>query len=153
MRSGTIAIHLVVGLAAWGCGIAWSADPAKPLYDEALVPTYTLPDVLAMADGTPVATPDDWWSERRPEIVHLFEQNVYGEAPAAPAGLRWEMTGRDPPALAGLATRTTIRVLLEGTTEGAAFDLLVYRPNAVAGPAPVFLALNFQGNQAVHGGV
>ncbi len=137
----------LLGLVA--VGIA-AAEPPAPLYDESKVPAYVLPDPLVLSDGTPVRTPDDWWRRRRPEIVRLFEENVYGKAPAAPTSLRWGILDRDAHALSGLATRTQIRVLLEGTEAGAVFTMLVYRPNAAKGPVPTVLALNFEGNQAVH---
>jgi len=44
-------------------------------YDEALVGNYTLPDPLVLANGKPVRDAKTWNEKRRPEIVHLFEEN------------------------------------------------------------------------------
>src|SRR3954469_22128311 len=51
-------------------------------YDEAKVPPYTLPDVLKMADGTPVRDADAWRTKRRPEILKAYETQIYGQLPA-----------------------------------------------------------------------
>ena len=50
-------------------------------YDEARVPAYTLPDVFRMADGRTVRTRKDWEQVRRPELLQLFEEQMFGKAP------------------------------------------------------------------------
>ena len=47
-------------------------------YDESKVKPYTLPDPLIMQDGRPVTSAAMWRGERRDEILHLFESQVYG---------------------------------------------------------------------------
>jgi hypothetical protein len=42
---------------------------------------YTPIDLLAMDDGTPVTTPDEWWNERRPEILEAAQDELYGHIP------------------------------------------------------------------------
>src|SRR5690606_10562057 len=66
-------------------GLAAAQRPPGFNYDEAKVPAYTLPDPLTLQDGGPVATFEDWWQRRRPEILRLFESHVYGRTPAASA--------------------------------------------------------------------
>ncbi len=63
------------------------AEDEKINYDEAKVPTYTLPDPLLKQDGTRVTTATEWPS-RRAELVKLFEENVYGQRLPAPKNLR-----------------------------------------------------------------
>lgn len=53
-------------------------------YDESQVPAYTLPDPLTTIAGKKVTDAETWTSERRPELLSLFESEVYGKAPAAP---------------------------------------------------------------------
>lgn len=43
-------------------------------YDEALIGTYQLPDPLVMTNGQRVRNAKTWTEKRRPEIVHLFEE-------------------------------------------------------------------------------
>jgi hypothetical protein len=141
------AAFVAVALAAAASG---RAQPADALYDEAKVPAYVLPDPLRFADGTPVLAADDWTGRRRAEVLRLFEEHVYGKSPAPPSGMRAVVVEEDPRALGGLATRRQVRVLLDGTESGPAFEMLLYVPNAAKRPVPAFLGLNFDGNHAVH---
>jgi hypothetical protein len=117
---------------------------------ESRVPSYTLPDPLRLTDATLVQGPTDWREKRRPELLRLFEEHVYGRSPARPAALRFSVLDTDPRAIGGLATRRQIRVLMDGTESGPAFDILLYLPNGRPRPLPVFLGLNFSGNHSVH---
>ncbi|MEP7343093.1 MAG: acetylxylan esterase, partial [Acidobacteriota bacterium] len=125
-------------------------------YDEAKVGAYTLPDPLMMTDGKRVANQRQW-RQRRSEILRLFETNEYGRTPksAKNAGsISFAETSRDPKALGGLATRKEVTVFLTGKKDGAPKDVLkmsvlFFVPNNRKQPAPVFLGLNFNGNQAV----
>ncbi|HLS28436.1 MAG TPA: acetylxylan esterase [Opitutales bacterium] len=119
-------------------------------YDEALVPDYTLPDPLVMEDGTPVNDVQMWKEQRRGEILRLFEEHVYGKVPANAEVVRWTVMSVDLLALDGAATRKEVRVYF-GPNEGdPTMDILIYLPNEVKGPVPLFLGLNFYGNHTVH---
>ena len=50
-------------------------------YDESKVPDLILPDPFVSLNGNPVLTVEDWENIRRPEILGLFEENVYGQIP------------------------------------------------------------------------
>jgi hypothetical protein len=126
-----------------------AAQPANANYDEAKVPAYTLPDPLQLADGRAV-TDVHGWTDRRAEILRLFESHVYGRSPGPPQGIRFVLLESDARALGGLATRRQVRVLLDGTANGPSFDILLYVPNTAPRPVPAFLGLNFNGNHAIH---
>jgi hypothetical protein len=126
-----------------------AAQPQTAQYDEAKVPAYTLPDALRFADGRAV-TSVDAWRARRFEILRLFETDVYGRSPGPPPAMRFVVVESSPSALAGRATRRQVRVLLDGTESGPAFELLLYVPRAARRPVPAFLGLNFGGNHTVH---
>ena len=127
-----------------------TAQPADANYEEAKVPVYTLPDPLRFVDGTPVRDARGWTDRRRAEVVRLFETHVYGRSPAPPTAMRSVVLEADQRALGGLATRRQVRVLLDGTEAGPAFEMLLYVPNAAPRPVPTFLGLNFGGNHSVH---
>jgi hypothetical protein len=126
-----------------------TAQPAGANYDEAKVKAYTLPDPLRFLDGRPVAAAAEW-PKRRAEVLRLFEEHVYGRSPGPPAGMRFVVVESDSHALGGLATRRQVRVLLDGTEGGPAFEMLLYVPNATPRPVPAFLGPNFGGNHSVH---
>lgn len=119
-------------------------------YDESLVPTYTLPNPLVMEDGTVVRDERTWMEKRRPEIIALFEEHVYGRSPAPPEELRFSVKAMDRKALQGAATRKEITVHFGPEPGDPSMDILLYIPNGLEGPAPVFVGLNFFGNHTVH---
>lgn len=127
-----------------------AAQTDDALYDEAQVPPYELPDPLIASDGTPITTPEQWWELRRPEIMEVFQSEMYGRVPKRPSDFRFETFSEDPTALGGTATRKQVRIYFDGDRESPAMDLLVYLPNAVRGPVPLFLGLNFGGNHTIH---
>jgi hypothetical protein len=128
-----------------------SAAPAPAITDEAKVPPYTLPDPLVGADGSPVRDAATWRAKRRPELLEIFAREVYGRTPAGrPAAMRAEVTSVDRAALGGKATRKEITLWFTGKTDGPRLHLLIYQPNGVQAPPPVFLGLNFFGNHTVH---
>ena len=130
---------------------AVGAEPApKPNYDEDKVPVYTLPDPLAMADGTKVTDAQTWRTRRRAEILRLFETHVYGRSPGRPTNMSFEMFDLDRQALNGQATRKQITVRFAPGNDAPSMDILLYLPNKTDRPVPVFLILNFFGNHTIH---
>ena len=118
-------------------------------YDESLVPKYTLPDPLVMEDGTPVATPEQWSETRRPEILRLFQEHVYGRSPGRPARMSFEVVAEDREALFGGATRKEIVATFENNGRSHRIEIILYLPNAGPGPHPVFVGLSFFGNHSI----
>jgi hypothetical protein len=118
-------------------------------FDEAKVAPYRLPDPLVMADGIAVRTARQWWSRRRPELVGLFERNIYGVSPARPRHMRFAVVERSADALGGLAVREQVTIYLDGTSGGPQMSVLIYLPKGARGPVPMFVGPNFHGNQSV----
>ena len=117
-------------------------------YDESRVPAYTLPDPLTMSDGRRVADTEGWMSERRPELLALFESQIYGKAPGRPEGVHFEVLSEDRYALSNMATRKEIAVYFTDDEEHF-MTLLLYVPNKRTDAVPVFLGLNFKGNHTI----
>jgi len=120
-------------------------------YDEAKIPPYVMLDPLKFNDGTPVKTAAEWWQRRRPEILRLFEENVYGHTPAnARVPLRAHVVEIDRHALNGRAIRKQIDLYFTPAGErGAKMRVLLYLPAHAGHRSPVVLGLNFGGNQTV----
>ncbi len=132
------------------CWIAGMIPPAfGQNYDESKVPTYTLPDPLTMADGTRVSKPEQW-PKRRAEILDLFASQMYGRSPGRPEKMTFKVFDNDVKALDGKATRRQVTVYFTGAADGPRMDILMYLPNGIDRPVPLFVGLNFQGNHTIH---
>ncbi|MBI1790257.1 MAG: acetylxylan esterase [Acidobacteria bacterium] len=131
-------------------GFGAQAQPADANYDEAKVPKYVLPDPLVMEGGEPVKDAGSWRDRRRPEILRLFETQVYGRSPGRPKQMSFELTSIERGALSGSAVRKEVSVFFSDKKDGPRMDILLYLPARAARPVPLFLGLNFNGNQAVH---
>jgi hypothetical protein len=116
-------------------------------YDEAKVPKYKMIDPLVMADGTGVADKKGW-RKRRAEIQKLFEQQVYGKTPE-PKTVRFEVVEQGTSALDGKAVRRQVRAHFTDKPDGPGMDILIYLPAKATGPVPIFVGLNFNGNQTI----
>ena len=51
------------------------------IYDESKVPHYDLPELLLTAEGDSITNADDWMNIRRPQVLSLFSNLVYGRIP------------------------------------------------------------------------
>ncbi len=122
-------------------------------YDNTKVPKYTLPDPLVMQNGARVRDAATW-NKRRVELLRLFAENEYGRTPVWPQNLRpsfrFEVTSVDRHALGGTAVRKQVTVYFSGRKDGPKMHLLLYLPAGARKPVPVFLGLNFEGNQSVN---
>ena len=124
-------------------------QPAGFNYDESQVPSYELPEILRLSDGTIVESADQW-APRRSEILRQFEEQVYGKAPGPPAAMRFTVVEEEEAALGGIARRKQVRVDFTRAADGPGMEILLYTPAAKPGPVPVFAGLNFRGNHTVH---
>ncbi len=139
-------IGMRTALVLLAASAACFAQPQGANYDESKVPAYTLPDPLAG-----VKTVKDWTTKRRPEILRLFETQVYGRTPGGrPKGMTFEVTSIDRKALNGTAVRKEVSVYFTGSKDGPRMDLLVYSPAGATKRVPAFTGLNFSGNHMVH---
>ena len=119
----------------------------KISYDESKIPEYTLPDPLVTADGVIVRSKKQWEKKRRPELLKLFEEEMFGTMPGKPSGLHFEVLSEASDALGGKATRKEVAIYFD-KDKNSNMVLLMYIPNGVKGPVPAFLGINFKGNHA-----
>lgn len=106
------------------------------------------PDALILQNGAPVQDRATFEQKRRPEIVRLFEENLYGRTPKQAIPVRVIATEADEHALSGLARRSQLTIAV-GPHGERTWHLLLYLPAAANGPVPVIVGLNFNGNQTV----
>jgi hypothetical protein len=120
-----------------------------PNYDESKVPEYKLPDPLTFRNGKPVSNASDWYSNRRTEILKLFEEEIYGEIPAFEFNQVYVMDDFDSSALNGKAIRKQVTIKLIVNDSTLDINVIVFLPKSEK-PVPAFLGYNFNGNHTVH---
>lgn len=131
-----------------GKAIKVGPKPNHTNRDEANVPRYTLPDPLVMEDGTPVRTREEWFSARRPELMKMYTELMYGKAPEVKGDLHFKLVESSEDALGGKAVRKQVKLYLS-KEERYRLNLLIYLPKDASGPVPVFMGVNFTGNWGV----
>lgn len=118
-------------------------------YDESKVGSYSLPDPLQLKNGGRIADAAAWQAKRRSEVLQDFRDLMYGHTPALPTKLRVEVISTRKDAVAGLATRTIVKVQLFDDPKAPHIDLMVYVPNKKSKPVPMFLGMSFMGNASI----
>jgi hypothetical protein len=122
--------------------------PDHANYDEARANPYPdWPDILTRDNGQPVTTPDQWWQQRRPEIVEAFEREVYGRIPANVPAVTWRIKASEAETLGGIpivATHLTGHADNSAVPEITAdIDAMLIMPAASQTPAPVLIMFDW----------
>lgn len=118
--------------------------------NEKLNTDLKLPDLLISNKGQAIKTTEDWQKIRRPEILKLFEKYVYGKFPKANIKTSFILSKTDSHALKEKAIQKNITVYFVKGKDSVAMELLVFIPKNATKPVPLFLGMNFWGNQAIH---
>jgi hypothetical protein len=115
------------------------------IYDEARVPAYDLPPLLVSSEGKRITTAEEWFQIRRPQIMSLFGNLVYGTVPApeSPIKVTFDVVQTDRQFMNGLATRKDVRIRFQNAKGKAEMLILVFVPNDASKPVPAFLMLSF----------
>ncbi len=129
-----------------------AAKPLKPRvaatghrsnYDEAKVGDYTLPDPLVMQNGQPVRDAEAWFKSRRPEILKLYESEIFGRVPERAPKMKFEVSKTDTNALNGSAVRKDIVARIGDETNAPLLHVVLYLPAKATAPSPVLLHMLF----------
>lgn len=143
-RRGIVAACVLLA----ACTAAMSAEPAVN-YEEAAVGRYTLPDPLAGPDGTRATSVAAWRDTVRPRQFALLEKHLFGRRLPAVDVTAVGPVERTAVALAGDRPAVRLQARLRMGDARDLVDVLLYLPR-VDQPVPLFLGLNFHGNQAEH---
>jgi lysophospholipase L1-like esterase len=125
-------------------GRAAADEPGAANYDPARAnPFPDWPDVLTLENGGKVTTAEMWWKERRPEIVALFEREVYGRVPNGVPGVTWSVTETVETVLSG---QPVVARRVAGHVDNSAFPAIsvdlkmaLVLPRNAKGPVPVLI--------------
>ena len=124
-------------------------SPVNPVnYDEARAnPDPLWPDPLTFANGAKVTSASDWWNKRRPELVEIFEREIYGRIPASAPKVTWTVQTVDHEAL-GFTPITATRVI--GHVDNSAdpdihvdIPLMLVKPARAKLPMPVLIIFQY----------
>jgi hypothetical protein len=117
-------------------------------YDESKVTSFILPDPLLFPGGRKVKTVKSWENKRRPQILKLFEEQMFGKIPAGLkiTSSRTREESDVTPYKNG--KRKQIEMVLEQNGRELRIQMLMYLPINVV-KAPLFLGYNSNGNHAI----
>lgn len=108
----------------------------------------SLPNSLIYNDGSPVNNSSDWFNQRRPEILKLFETHVYGKTPFKDFQSKAKILSSKL-ILDGKAMMNQVSYKITMDSKSIVLNLLEIRPAQLKGNIPCFVGLNFDGNQTV----
>lgn len=119
-------------------------------YEEARLPHYDLPPLLVTSQGKIISTPDEWFHIRRPEILSLFSNLIYGRIPtaASPIKTRYEIVKTDSQFMNGKATRKDVKIHFQNDQGEVSMHILIFVPNDANKPVPAFLKHSFSNTQS-----
>ena len=115
-------------------------------YDESKVGTYTLPDPLVLANGKPVRDARTWSKVRRPELLKLYDDEIFGRVPENAPKATFKVISTDTNALGGLAIHKHIEVQFGKATNAPIAHLHIYIPANATHPVPLLLHTVFFSN-------
>lgn len=118
--------------------------PNAANYDESKAnPFPEIPDPLRMNDGQKVTTAKMWWDKRRPELIEMFERNVYGRVPKNMPKVTWTVAAEDHEMI---GFTPVIAKDLFGEVDNSAYPAIKVRihmtlvtPANAKGPVPVLM--------------
>ena len=130
-------------------GVAQNGQGQHPVnWDESKAnPWPNLPDPLILNNGKPVKTAKVWTTQRRPELVELFDREILGRVPANVPAVHWEVASTTPGTEDGIAIVTKHLVGHVDNSADPAItvniqaDLIL--PAAATGPVPVVVEITF----------
>jgi hypothetical protein len=115
-------------------------------YDENAIKPYVLPEVLNMENGNKVKNVSDWEQKRRPEILEIYTDQVFGKVPDGVSNaFDVEVLEESKSAFNGNAERRQVALVFKRNGKEVRANVLLYLPKGVASP-PIFVGYNFKGN-------
>ena len=112
-------------------------------YDENKVGSYTLPDPLVLQNGKPVRDAKTWLKKRRPEILRLYQTEIYGRVPKHAPRIEFHVAEIQSNALNGTAVLKEVVGQLGPGPDAPTVRVHLYLPPNASKPVPVLLHLVF----------
>ena len=115
------------------------------IYEESKIPHYDLPSLLVTAEGKRITTPEEWMNVRRPQILALFANLIYGcvPQPQSPVKMEFAVKRTDTQFMGGAATRKDVQICFSNDQGQAEMLILVFVPNQAVKPVAAFMKHSF----------
>lgn len=114
-------------------------------YDETKIPPYTLPNPLKTITNKPVTSVAIWENIRRPEILSLFENNVYGQMPKKFDSIQFKSNTVPGMAMGGKSFLKKAEISVWRMGKLVTINVVMFVPSKAKKPVPVFLFINNRG--------
>lgn len=117
--------------------------------EESKVPAYQLPAALVSAEGRPITTPEELFRIRRPQLISIFCNLIYGVVPnpETPVQTSVELLKTNRSFMGDKSVRKDVRLRFHNTQRDAELRIRVFTPQAAGKPSPVFLLHSFSGTR------
>lgn len=109
--------------------------------DQVKILPYILPEVLKMSNGKTVSKISEWEKNRRPEIVTLFENNIYGQMPKSYDNITYKIDNEVANAMDEKAHLKEVTITVEKSNKAVSIHLTLFTPKNKKS-SPVFLLIN-----------
>lgn len=109
-----------------------------------------LPNPLITLSGEKVQSQQDWQENRRPEILKLFQTQMYGKVPQKAVTSSFQVDFYKEETLCESSRSKSITASFFNQSDTLSMNIMIYLPRKRDHPIPLFLGLNFYGNHTVH---
>ncbi len=111
--------------------------------DKSTISGHMLPDLLISKNGGKIQSSNDWINIRRPEILELFRNYVYGKVPKHEVQIDFKVSKTISDALCGKAKQKEVIVSFSNGKDSVKMNILIFLPANSTKPVPLFLGMNF----------
>ncbi len=115
----------------------------QPNYDESKVPALHLPDPFISEKGKLIQNREDWETVRRPEILRLFESEVYGQLPKDFDAISYNVVKENPNPFQEVTDLEEVNITVNRNGKSHTLRINFFLPKSQKGPFPVILLFNY----------
>ncbi len=141
--------YLICSLFICFIGYNQIAAQSSPNTKESKVSILELPALLIAKDGQKIDSKEDWEKIRRPELLKIFKEEMFGNVPSNDIKVTAEEKIVNTNALGGKATMKEVVFTFSINSHELKATLLLFLPNNSPNPTSVFLSYNFDGNHTI----
>ena len=128
---------------------AASQEPEEANYDESSVPDYKLPELLETSESVSITTINEWVHLRKPEIISLFTEHVYGKIPTHFDAIAFNTVTNNENAPNIAASLKQVEIVITKDKKSLTIEFDIFIPNNVKQPVPITVLINHRGPEYV----